>query len=215
MRAVVVASLVMAAATAQAAPWSVELPAGYTEQPGGADALTAALSKRPRTVTADAQLYLSPDGRVRLTRVTWLTRFAIAPTRNGLLNLERGVMEGAKKQATTHVSDSFEWHGEQLVADQVDDVAGIRIHQRRLYSADTSRVVHALLVVCAGPADQLADCEKAQQTMELTLPDAASLTAAPAEDKKSNVAYLIGQITGGVLVLVLAIWYVMRRRTRT
>jgi hypothetical protein len=207
------AALVVAATAAQAAPWSVELPAGYTEQPGAGDALSAALAKQPRTVSADAQLYTSRDGSVRLTRVTWLTQFEVTPTHNSLLNLERGVMEGQKKQATTHVSDSFEWHGDQLVADQVDELAGMRVHQRRLYSADAANVVHMLMVICAGPADQLAECEKAQQSMELTLPSPAALSVAPG--KQTNVAYLAGQITGGVLVLVLAIWYLRRRRTTT
>jgi len=38
MRAVTIAALLCATASAEAAPWSLELPADYTELPGAADA---------------------------------------------------------------------------------------------------------------------------------------------------------------------------------
>lgn len=211
MRLLVFALALLAASRAHAAPWSFELPAGYTEQPGVADAQLEALRKVPRTVSVDAQVYVSPDGTVRLTRMTWLSQFAVPPTKGGLESLERGVMSGAAKQATKHVSDSYRFEGDQLVADQVDEVGGERVQQRRLYSVDRDKVVHLFMVICAGPPDRLGACTKAQQSMQLTLPNAAALS--PAQPEQHDVAYIIGVITGIAIVLLLVAW-LARRATR-
>jgi hypothetical protein len=206
--------IVMAlAASAVAAPWSLELPAGYTEQTGIAEEQLAALRKIPRTVSADAQVYVSADGKVRLTRLTWLSQFDVAPTRGGLESMERGVAAGAAKQATKHISDAHRFEGDVLAAEQVDEVNGERVVQRRLYAVDTSRVVHLFIVTCAGPADQLAACERAQASMQLTLPNQAKLTTgAPREEK--DPAYIAGYITGIALVVVVVAWFVWRQRRK-
>lgn len=203
-----------AASLADAAPWSFELPDGYTEQPGAADAELAKLRDVPRTVSVDAQVYLSPDGNVRLTRMTWLSQFDVPPTRGGLESMDRGVASGGGKHGTI-VSDSRQLVGDQLVGDQVIDVDALRVHMRRVYAADTDRVVHMFTIVCAGPADALAACEKAQQTMQLVLPNQAPLSATPAAQKQTDVAYIAGVITGSVLVVLVVAWLVLRARKRT
>lgn len=216
MRAALVLVLCAAATVrASAAPWSIELPDGFVEQLGVAEPQLEALRKIPRTVSVDAQVYVSADGRVRLTRMTWLSQFDVPPTRGGLESLERGVMSGSAKQATKHISDSRRFVGDTLVAEQADDVTGTRIVQRRMYAADTSRVVHLLSVTCAGPADQLAACEKAQASMQLVLPNGAKLDGtAPARDEEKDVAYIAGYVTGIAFVVLIVVWLVLRMRRK-
>jgi hypothetical protein len=211
MRALAIAVVMCAAASADAAPWSFELPAGYTEVPGAAESQLQVLRKQPTTVSVDAQVYLAPDQTVQLTRITLLSKMSTLPSRASLVQMDRGVVSGASKQATKHVSDTRNWVGDQLVADTVDEKDEIRVHQRRLYSADAEGVVHMFTLICAGAADQLAECEKAQQTMQLTLPNQAAL---PNESpkRKHDIAYVIGQIMGGLVVVVLLIWLLVRRR---
>jgi hypothetical protein len=213
MRAVVFALVLCTAAAAHAAPWSFNLPAGYTEIPGGSDAHVEKLRAVPGTVSADAQVYTSADGAVKLTRVTWLLKLDGPASRAELENMDRNTAKGSSKRATKHISESRSFNGDQLVAEQVDEVQNIRVHQRRIYAVDTSQVAHVLTVGCAGPADQLAECVKAQQSMVLMLPNQASLDVVvtkPDDGKKRE--FLLGQIAGGVIVLVLVAWYVARRR---
>lgn len=216
MRALLAIAFVTTVATAaHAAPWSVELPAGYTEQPGAAEAHLAKLRAIPGTVSVDAQVYTPADGSVQLMRLTWRSRLDGPPSRDALENMERGLLSGSRKDLANHVSDARRFDGDQLVADQVDEVDGARIHQKRIYAVDTSNIAHMLGVVCTGAADQLGACEKAQQTMQLTLPNPAALdmqvtTGTPKQDR----SFVLGQITGGLLVAILAIWYLVRKRRR-
>jgi hypothetical protein len=208
MRGLVIVLVLSIAATATAAPWSFELPAGYTELPGAADGQLAQLRSMPNTQSVDAQIYMSPDGSVQLTRMTWATKMDDGASKKFVVSMDKGVVAGASQQATKHISDSRHWVGDQLVAESTDDKAGVRVVQRRLYSADTSDVLHILMVICAGEAGQLAECEKAQQTMQLTLPNQAALP----QTAHKPVAYLIGQVVGGLLVAAVVIWLVRRRR---
>ena len=217
-RAVLALALVAAATTAaHAAPWSFELPAGYTEQPGAGEADLERLRKVPRTVSVDAQVYLSPDGNVRLTRMTWLSKFDVAPTRGGLESLDKGVASGGGKHGTI-VTESRQLVGDQLVGEQVIDVGALRVDMRRIFAADTEHVVHMFTVVCAGPAAQLAGCERAQQSMQLVLPNQASLSGEQAARGSSHrgksTAYLVGQMVGGLLVAAVALWLVFRASKR-
>jgi hypothetical protein len=212
VRLLLIVLSLLAASRAHAAPWSFELPDGYTEQPGVADAQLEALRKVPRTVSVDAQVYLSPDGTVRLTRVTWLSQFDVPPTKGGLESLERGVIANFAKQATKHISDGHHFAGDQLVGEQVDEVGGERVQQRRLYSADRDKVVHLFWVICAGPPERLGACTKAQQSMQLTLPNAAPLSPASAQPTEElDVAYVVGLVTGVTIVLLLVVWFVRRK----
>jgi hypothetical protein len=216
MRALLAAAFVMCAVLpARAAPWSLELPAGYTEQPGAADAEVEQLRKVARTVSVDAQVYLSPDGDVRLTRMTWLSKFDVKPGRGSLDSLDRGVASGGAKHATKTVSATRQFVGEQLIGEQVLDVEATRVHMKRIYAADTANVVHMFTVVCAGPADKLADCEKAQASMQLTLPNQASLsTTSGAAGEETSVAYVLGFVTGVLVVVVVVVWLIRRARRR-
>lgn len=210
---VAIATLALVAARADAAPWSFELPEGYTEQPGAASAELATLRNVPRTVSVDAQVYTSADGSVRLTRLTWLARFDVAPNRRALESLERGIAVGNARSANRQVSHETEFAGDQLVAEQVLELERMRVTMRRIYAADTENVVHVFTVICAGPVEQLGDCERAQRSMQLILPNAAPLAEArPRADAGTNVAYVIGFVVGGVLMLGVAVWLVRRRR---
>jgi hypothetical protein len=209
MRALLAIAIVVAtAARTDAAPWSFNLPAGYTEQPGAADEQLAQLRKVPGTVSADAQVYLSSDENVQLTRMTWVSRPAETPTKAYLLGVDRGMVTGSSEGAK-HISDSSHFAGNHLIADQVDDIDGVRMIQRRIYAVDTANVVTMFLVMCAGQPDVLADCENAQQSMQLSLPNQATLRAAPPE---RSSAYKTGRIVGqllGALILGLLVykWY--------
>ena len=208
MRALTITVVLGLASTASAAPWSIELPDGYTEAPGAADAQLATMRAMPNTLDVDGQIYLSPDGNVQLTRLTWQTKL-IHTTKAGVVSLDKGVVQGAARQATKHISDQRNWVGDQLVAESIDDKDGIRITQRKLYSADTTGVLHVLMVICAGAAENLSTCERAQQSMQLTLPNQAAIPAESTGNDK-DLAYRIGQITGVVLVLALLIWLVRK-----
>jgi hypothetical protein len=109
------------------------------------------------------------------------------------------------------VSDSRQWIGDQLVADAVDETDELRIHQRRLYSVDAHGIVHVLTVICAGPADRLAACEHAQQTMQLALPDQLALADAPPA-RQRDVGYVVAQLAALAVVALLVAWLVLRRR---
>lgn len=201
------------AAGARAAPWSFELPEGYTEQPGAANAEIAQLRDVPRTVSVDAQVYTSADGSVRLTRLTWLSQFDVAPNQRALESLERSIAVGNTRGANRQVSHEAQLVGDQLVADQVLELERMRVHMRRIYAADTANVVHMFTVICAGPAEQLADCERAQQSMQLILPNQAPLGAAPPRDDGApNIALVAGSVLGGFLMLCAAAWLLRRRR---
>jgi hypothetical protein len=204
----VLAAVVVTSSTAHAAPWSFELPAGYTEVPGAADEQLARLRKVVRTVSADAQVYVSPDGRVRLTRMTWLSKFDVTPTRGGIEKMDRELSAGNGK-AGTIVSESRELVGEQLLGEQVVDIGELRADMRRLYAADREQVVTMFTVICAGAKDALGDCERAQQTMRLELPNQASISGAAPE--ASKLPYVLGAL-GGAAVLGVLIWLWWRRR---
>src|SRR5689334_1643302 len=145
--------------------------------------------------------------------MTVVIKLDAPPTRDGLELMERGNVAGGATHVTKHISDGHEFHGDQLVAEAVDENNGVRAYQRRLYAVDTANVLYLFSVACAGPEDKLAECKQAQQSMVLILPDQAPLDMTIVTPKQNrNRAYLIGQIVGGVLVLVLVIWYVVRRR---
>jgi hypothetical protein len=222
----VVASAVVLGATtlAHAAPWSFELPAGYTEQPAEGAADVAALRARKQTVSVDAQVYMSPDNTVMLRRLTWKTRMDGPLSREVLVAFDHESV-GDPDPNGQHISDDRKWIGDQLVADTIDELRGKRLHQRRLYSADSSGVVYVMAVTCLGPAEQLGDCEQAQQSMQLTLPDAATLPekAAPKRKRETGVGTvaLIGGAAFVALVIGLIAWVIQsarrggrRRRTR-
>jgi hypothetical protein len=214
MRRIIIAAIVLGAATATAAPWSFELPAGYTELPGVADSQLAQLREIPNTVSVDAQFYMSPDRNVQLTRMTWLMNMAGA-TRARVIHADEAAVAGASSVATTHVSDTRHWVGDQLVAESVDLDSSDRVVRRTLYSVDTSDVLHIVMLICTGPADQLGECEHAQQTLQLTLPNQATLeekTASPRSADEHDLAYQIGRVIGFVGMLALIIWLVRRSR---
>ena len=208
MRALAITIVLGLASTASAAPWSIELPDGYTEVPGAAEAQLKTMRAMPNTLAVDGQIYLSPDSNVQLTRLTWHTKLTDGGSRASVVSLDKGVVQGAARQATKHISDQRNWIGDQLVAESIDEKDGIRITQRKLYSADTSGVLHVMMVICAGAAENLGTCERAQQSMQLTLPNQAPLPESAGKDK--DLAYRIGQITGVVVVLALLIWLVRK-----
>ena len=206
--------VVLGVARASAAPWSIELPPGYVEQPGaGADQI-ARLRALKSTISIDVQVYLSPDGDVQLTRMTWLTKFDDGPTRGKLEQMDRGVVSGAAKSASKHISDSRHWVGDQLVGESIDEANDIVVHQRRLYSVDANGTVHLLSVLCGGPADKLAACLASQQRMQLVLPNAAKLEEAR-EKTAYELGYMAGQVVGVLGIILLVIWLVVRRRKQS
>jgi hypothetical protein len=209
LRGLVIAVALLTVSTANAAPWSFELPEGYTEVPGAADAQLRTMRAMPKTLAVDGQIYMSPDQTVQLTRLTWDSELTGGGGKLGIENLDEGVVQGAARQATKHISDSRHWVGDQLVAESIDDKAGIRITQRKLYSADTNGVLHVLMLICAGAAENLGACERAQQSMELTLPNQAALPD-KGRGEQRDVAYRIGQFAGVLLIVALLIWLVRK-----
>ena len=217
-RSLAVAMLLCAATSAQAAPWSVELPDGYVEQPGAADAELVELRKQEGTVGVDAQVYAHPDGK-SLTRMSWQFRLDAPATPTMLELIDKGVVSGAAEEGGKHISDTRQISGDQLVAESRDEDEGLLVIQRKLYAVDKSGVMHMLMVVCAGAPDKIADCEKAQQSMQLTLPNQAPLVskaaAKAAREARNPPAYLIGKIVGGVLAAMLIVWLIDRARRRS
>lgn len=207
----VLVMIAAAAPYAHAAPWSFELPEGYTEQPGAADGELAQLRSVPRTVSADAQVYLSADGSVRLTRMTWLSQFDVPPTRGAIESMERDIAAGNARGANRAVSQQASFADDQLVADQVLELERLRVDMRRIYAADTANVVHMFTVICAGPADELADCEKAQDTMQLVLPNQAAIGAKSTEEERGAGLALVLALSGAALVAIVAVFWLVRR----
>ena len=209
---------VCAATTAQAAPWSFALPEGYVEEAGVTADDVAALRALRGTVAADEQLFVSPDEQVVLVRLTWSTKDDAPVSRELLIDLDR---KGSHQSESVHLSDDRHWVGEQLVAESVESIKGKRLHQRRLYSVDTTGVIHVFAVTCIGSANQLAPCEKAQQSMQLKLPNEAKVPARTKRSSGKSMLQIVGGAAFAALVLGLIAWVIQsakrggRRRVRS
>ena len=184
-------------AAASVREWTVKVPDGWTETPNaGVEQQVQQLRDIKSTVDVAATVYMAPDGLTQLTMLQWSTQHA--STASGLELLNRGVMEGAKEQATKHVSDEAHFDGPQLVADQIDEINGVRVHQHRRFAIDLGGITHMVSAMCAG-ATTNASCEQAIAGMQLTV----SGQVAPDPSPPKSAAYRIGQITGVVIVLLL------------
>lgn len=185
------------AATAAAQPWSLKMPAGFAEKAGVSDPFVEHVRGMATTIGVDAKVFTKRD--VQLTRMLW--RFKLEPpTRSAIDRLDKELV-AASPYAAQRISDTRVWYGEQMVVD-VFEVTGpaeqsdapdadasaktgvepdlarahrTRVYHRRIYAADRSGVVHVFWTICTGPADQIASCEQAQQTMRLALVDEAPL----------------------------------------
>lgn len=200
-RALALIVVALGAASAQAAPWSFDLPPGYEEDPGAANGDIEALKAQPGTVDADAQLFMSPDQQVGLVRLMWTTKLGML-SREELIQMDR---KATHQSDSVHLSDERKWVGDQLVAESIESVRGKRLHQRRLYSLDGTGVLHVFAVTCMGSMTQLATCEKAQQTMQLKVPNAVRFPARASKPRKSLME-LIGSAAVGALTLGLVVW---------
>jgi hypothetical protein len=170
-----------------------------------------------KTISLDEQTYVSPDGKVELARITSAFRVDVAPTASVLERVDRAAMADIE-EGTKHVSDTRHFEGDILVSESRDDANGQLVVQRKLYAADASRVVHMFLIVCAGPAEQLGPCEKAQQSMQLAVPNQLALADRPtshAPNKTRLWARRVFGILGPVGLVVLLVvwkWPIFRRR---
>lgn len=219
MRALLVAGIIAsAAAAAQAAPWAFELPAGYTEVPGSADAW-AKQEHVPNTISFDGLNYTSPSGDVILSRLSYLIQPEGTPTRALLEEIDASLADNA---STQRIAEGREFHNDQLFAETIAEKQGVRIHERRILVADTNGIVHGLHIICLGKPDKLADCEAAQKTAEIILANQAKLPAGTASKKPGDhtMVQRIAIYAFGALVLGLVVWLVQsikrgqRRRRR-
>jgi hypothetical protein len=198
------------AETASAAEATLDLPAGYAEQPGAADADIASLRADPRTVRVDAHVFVAPN-EVLLSRVALEAKPTVPLSQRVLLDLEREGRLGIPG-TTLHISSERSWQNDQLVADSVDTARGLRAHQRRIYAADRRGIVHLFAVTCIGPRDQLADCEKAQQSMRLKLAEQATLPAEITPKANRKMVHIIGGAATLALVIGLTMWVIQSAR---
>lgn len=198
--------VVVAVASAHAAPWALELPAGYTEVPGSAEAW-AKQEHVPNTISFDGLNYTSPGGDVILSRLSYLIQPENTPTRALLVEIDASLADNA---STQRISEGREFHGDQLVGETIAEKQGVRIHERRILAADTNGIVHALHVICLGKPDKLAECEVAQQTAEILLANQAKLAKGDSSKKKGehSMVQRIAVYTFGALVLGLVVWLV-------
>jgi hypothetical protein len=174
MRVVIVALACVLASPASAGtlPWSVDVPASFREQAGASEPHITYASRMSQTVGVDSKIYTAGD--VQLTRIMWRLKLA-APTRGALDQLDRHIVANDGATVTKQVSAVRLFKDEQMIVDAFDEIDKKRVYHRRLYAADRSGVVHVLWVICTGPANQIAACEQAQQTMRLALADPAPL----------------------------------------
>ena len=98
----------------------------------------------------------------------------------------------------------------QLVGESIDEADGVTVQHRRLYAVDGDGVVTLFWIMCAGPADALGACTKAQQSMVLSPPNAVEI---PEAGGAKDLAELIGKVVGGVLVALLVVWLVRRKQS--
>ena len=205
-----IAGVLAAASAAQAAPWAFELPAGYTEVPGSADAW-AKQEHVPNTISFDGLNYTSPGGDVILSRLSYLIQPEATPTRALLEEIDASLADNA---STQRVAEGREFHHDQLFSETVADKQGVRIHERRILAADTNGIVHGLHVICLGKPDKLADCEGAQKTAEIILVNQAKLPAGEPTKKTGDhtMVQRIAVYAFGALVLGLVVWLVQSLR---
>ena len=206
MKRLLIAGVLAAASAAHAAPWAFELPAGYTEVPGSADDW-AKQEHLPNTISFDGLNYTSPAGDVILSRLSYLIQPENTPTRALLVEIDASLSDNA---STQRISDGREFHGDQLVGETIAEKQGVRIHERRILAADTNGIVHGLHVICLGKPDKLADCEAAQQTMEILLMNQAKLASGSPSKKAAerSMVQRIAVYAFGALVLGLIVWVV-------
>jgi hypothetical protein len=212
MRALVAVLVVVAAASAaQAAPWAFELPAGYTEVPGSADAW-AKQEHVPNTISFDGLNYTSPGGDVILSRLSYLIQPENTPTRALLVEIDASLADN--NASTQRVAEGREFHGDQLIGETIAEKQGVRIHERRILAADTNGIVHGLHVICLGKPDKLADCEAAQKTAEIILANQAKLASGQPTHKQGDHTMIqrIAIYAFGALVLGLVVWLVQSLR---
>lgn len=201
-----IAGVLAAASAAQAAPWAFELPAGYTEVPGSADAW-AKQEHVPNTISFDGLNYTSPGGDVILSRLSYLIQPETTPTRALLVEIDASLADNA---STQRVAEGREFRGDQLFAETIADKQGVRIHERRILAADTNGIVHGLHVICLGKPDKLAECEAAQKTAEIILANQAKLPAGQPTKQTGDhtMVQRIAIYAFGALVLGLIVWLV-------
>lgn len=208
MRALIVALLMTVASSAQAAPWSFEMPPGYTEAPGIVDDMVNKLRAQQGSQEIDAQAYIDSNAAVQLTRIAWRFKMPSETSKRALEAFEWGVTQGAAKEAQKHISDSKHFENALLIGESIDENDGVQVHHRRLYALGRDGIVTLFWIMCAGQADAVGECTKAQQSMVLSVPDAQPITN---ESVEKDAAYLIGKIIGGVLVALIVVWFIRRR----
>jgi hypothetical protein len=186
-----------------------QLPAGYVEQPGVADAaLGDSLSRKGVTVNADATAFVSPDRNVVLLRMRWTSWLGEQLSRTALEQVDRELEAGmneAMLAGVEHISASRRFVDDQLVAESVDELDGAGFRSRRVYGVDAFGFAHMFALVCAGPKDELGYCVTAMRTMRLTVPNQVSLLAlANTRPRKPN-AWSFANIVGTAVLLALII----------
>jgi hypothetical protein len=212
MRGSPLALVVVVAAARAAAAVPVDVPAGWVEQPKSvADSGLDRIRAVPGTRSIDATVYFSPDSDAQLTVMTWTWKRERAATRSEVTQVDEGIESGSRKQAPEHVSTARRFDGDQLVVDEIDGRAGVRVHQVRRHGIDADGVTHTLVVTCVGAAAAIAGCEAAQRGVRLVVPEQVAFADAGADDKH-DASYIAGEITGAALTIAVILYFVFRRK---
>jgi hypothetical protein len=207
MRAAAIAALLALATSADAAPWSFELPRGFSEEKVPEDHI-AQLRAKKQTVNLDAQAYSSGD--LALLRVTWLVKLEPPITRAALERFdEQAAIDMAARG--TNFATGRSWINQQLVGRSAEDVGDVHVTQRRLYALAADNIIHILALTCFGPADDLAPCETAQRTMQITLPNPVAVPIRVATPTWT-LGYKLAAAALLALVIGLVAWVIQSAR---
>jgi hypothetical protein len=204
MRAIAIAALLLATGSAVAAPWSIQLPVGFSEEPVPDEQL-AALRAMKETISVDAQAFSTAGDEIVLTRVTWLLKLPAPITRASIERFDRE-QHAAMDPSAQNFTANRSWIGPQMVATSSQDVGTVHIKQRRIYALAADGVVHLLSVSCFGARDDIAPCEASQRTMKITLPNPMAVPTRGVAKDTSSFGHKIGLAALVALVLGLVAW---------
>ncbi|MDB4953131.1 MAG: hypothetical protein JWO36_700 [Myxococcales bacterium] len=211
MRTCVVAVLwcVIAGQALADAQWPIDVPAGWEDRSDAAATQLQNLRGIPGTVGVDGALWIKDE--VQLTVLVWRTRGQETLTRSSLEEIERGIFSGSSKQATKQLSYRSSFVGDQLHAEQIDEVGDARVHQVRILAGDTSEIAHIVIVTCAGASTAIGPCETIQHGAKLNLRNQSVLGTS--ESIAYKIGYVLPVLAAIIGAIFLAVYNVVRRRS--
>jgi len=196
------------AAPAAAAQWSVAAPAGWKD-------VSASFAGHPEIQQVSKRLavlggslefarYESTTGDNLLVVFIRMTPAGKTPTADVAVPSYEAGVHGTEPEGTYHK----QVEANTLVADVTGTVPSGPVHIRRLTGMNASELL-SVSATCQGAA---VDCDPALQSLAIDRTGFLALSARAISGGDKPIAYLAGRIAGGVVIVGLIGWFLLRRR---